>query len=101
MSGRDQDTAGDLPPQFAALSQIIDAQPPEMQELFQYALAMLLVEDGKASIVERRTIDGREWIYILTTGHELFGVVEPEVARMCWHTCARVAREGLHEDTMQ
>ncbi len=32
-----------LPPDLAALSRIIDGQPPDMQELFQCALAMFSV----------------------------------------------------------
>ncbi len=70
-----------LPPELSALAQIVDAQPPEMQELFQYTLAMLLVEDGKATIVGQRTIDRREWTFgISTAGHEQFSVVKPNVA---------------------
>ncbi len=56
---------------------------------------MLLVEDGKANIVERRTIDGREWIYILTSSHELFSVVEPEVGEDVLEYLREMARDAL------
>ncbi len=84
-----------LPPELSALAQIVDAQPPAMQELFQYALAMLLVEDGKANIVERRTIDGRAWIYLLTSSHELFSVVEPKVGEDVLAHLREMARDAL------
>ncbi len=38
--------SADLPPDLAALPRNVDAQPSEMREIFHYAPAMLLVEDG-------------------------------------------------------
>jgi hypothetical protein len=35
-----------LPPDMEALSAFVDSQPPEIREIFQYALAMLLLEEG-------------------------------------------------------
>ncbi len=44
-----RESQDNLTPDLAALSHIIDGQPPEMHELLHYALAMLVVEDDKAS----------------------------------------------------
>jgi hypothetical protein len=77
-----------LPPDLALLARIVDAEPPDVQELFQYALTMrllssrMLIEDGKAQIVERRKIDCREWLTVLTVSGELPGgdIVKPDVS---------------------
>ncbi len=37
----------DLPPELNRFACILDGQPPQFREAFHYALAMLLVEDGK------------------------------------------------------
>ncbi len=58
---------------------------------------MLLVEDGKANIVERRTIDGRECIYIRTVAGELFSVVKPDVDEDALAHLREMAREVLRE----
>ncbi len=55
-----------LPPDLALLTHIVETPPPDVQGLFQYALTMLMVEDGKAQVVERRKIDCREWLTVLT-----------------------------------
>ncbi len=69
-----------------------------MRELFHFALAMLLVEDGKASSVERRTLDGRELIYLLTAGRELFSVVEPEASEDVLAQLREMAWEAMRDD---
>lgn len=48
------------------LSSIIDSQPPEVRELLQFSLVQLLSENGRAAIIERRTTDAREQLFIRT-----------------------------------
>lgn len=38
-----------LPTEFDSLSRLVDAQEPNVREMFQYALVLLMVEDGKGS----------------------------------------------------
>ncbi len=86
-----------LPPDLAVLAGLVDARPPEMREVFHYAVVMLLVEDGKATIVERRTIDARECIYIRTSAGELFSMVKPDVGEEALAHLRELAREALCE----
>ncbi len=60
------------------LSDMVDAQSPEVRELFQYALGLVLVENGEAVIAEQRTIDERAWIILRTANGELLSLVKPE-----------------------
>lgn len=46
----------DLPPDLAMLSHILDGQPPQVRELFHYALFMLLIENGKAESAPKETL---------------------------------------------
>ncbi len=80
------------------LSRIVDGQPPQVRELFHYALVMLLIEDGKAEIVERRTIDTREWITVRTVTPEIFSIVVPDADDERLEALRVVAREVLDED---
>ncbi len=48
-----------LTPDLALLVRVMDMQPPDVRESFEYALAMLLVEDENGEIIEPRTIDLR------------------------------------------
>ncbi len=88
----------DLPPELDLFARILDGQPPQVREVFHYALAMLLVEDGKATIVEQRTIDARKWIYIRTSAGELFSVVKPNVGEDVLAQLREMAREALRNE---
>ena len=69
-----------LPPELEALAPFLDAEAPNVRELFQYALAMLMVEAGKADIVQRvKTDDGRTHVQIVTAAGDAFSVVVPAV----------------------
>ena len=90
--------AADLPPEFEMLSRIIDAQAPNVRELFQYVLTMLLVEEGKAEIVERHTIDLREHLTLRTVAGDSFTIVKPDVSDELLTKMREMAREILDED---
>jgi len=40
-----------LPPELQALAALLDAQPGHVQAAFQYCLALLMVEAGKAALI--------------------------------------------------
>jgi hypothetical protein len=74
-------SADPLPPDMEALSAFVDSQPPEVREIFHYALAMLLVEEGSASMGEPTTDgDGRTHVQLLTTAGNAFDVVKPALS---------------------
>jgi hypothetical protein len=56
----------ELPPEFAMLFRIVDAQAPNVREMFQDALTMLIVEDDKAKIVEQHAVGIREHLTLRT-----------------------------------
>lgn len=69
-----------LTPDLALLARVMDMQSSDVRESFQYALVMLLVEDKKAEIIERRMIDLSEWLKLRTLNGELFDIVKPGVS---------------------
>ncbi len=86
------------PPDRAMLARFVDGQPPQVGELFSWALVMLLVEDSKAEIIEQRTMDARECITVRTTTLEIFSIVKPDVAPEQLDALRALAREVLDED---
>ncbi len=46
------DAMADLPPELAAFASLLDAQPAPVRAMFNYCLALLMVEAGKARLVE-------------------------------------------------
>jgi hypothetical protein len=88
-------TASDLPPDLAMLARVVDRQSPATRELFQYALVLMLIEDGKAEIVERRRVDRREWVTVRTVAGELFSIAKPDESDEMLETLKVLAREIL------
>jgi hypothetical protein len=88
-----------IPPELEMLSRIIDAQSPAVRELFQYALIMLMVENGKAAVIDRRVIDAREYLTFKTSADESFTIVKPEVSPELLERMREMAREVLREDS--
>ena len=43
----------DLPPDLAAFASLLDGQPGPVRAAFAYCLALEMVQDGKARLVER------------------------------------------------
>ncbi len=70
--------ASDLPPDLSMHTRVVDRQSPTAWELFQYALVLMLIEDGKAETVVRRTVDAREWV---TVADRRRGIVQDRQAR--------------------
>ncbi len=64
-----------LPPELEMFAHILDGQAPSVRELFQYALRMLMVENGKAEVVERHVIDLREHLTFKTVAGEVFTII--------------------------
>ena len=61
----DSSSGFDLPPELDAFASYLDAHMPNVRELFQYALAMLMIENRKAKVIETHTTDdGRQRLLI-------------------------------------
>lgn len=52
-------TTDDLPPELQAFASLLDAQPPDIQEAFQFLLATAMHEAGKFELLNVAEIDGR------------------------------------------
>ena len=56
-----------------AFAQFLDAQPPEVQEAFQFPLPTAMHEAGSSELVNVAEVDGW-WYYILSGAGEVFSV---------------------------
>jgi len=54
-----KNATSDLPPQLQVFASLLAAQPPEVQEAFQFLLATAMHEAGKFELLNVAEIDGR------------------------------------------
>lgn len=54
-----KNTTNDLPPELQPLASLLDAQPPKVQEAFQFLLATAMHEAGKFELLNVVQVDGR------------------------------------------
>lgn len=87
-----------LPDELQDFAEMLDKQPANVRELFHYALVMLMVEDGKAEVIERQEIDGRTELTIRTSAIEIFQIMKPEVSEELLARMSELAREELMRD---
>jgi len=87
-----------LPPALDALAHLMDAQPANVRELFQWSLAMLIVEQGKARIIEQHTMDERVYCTYATSAADVFSVVKPNVRDELLQEMMATVREIVAED---
>ncbi len=80
------------------LARVMDQQSPAARELFHYALVLMLIGDGKAEIIERRTVDAREWVTVRTVAGELFSIIKPDESDEMLETLKVLAREILNAE---
>jgi hypothetical protein len=69
-----------------------------VRELFHYALAMLMVENGKAEITERHHVDNLEYLTIKTTAGDVFEIITLQVSDERLQQLRTLAREILRQD---
>jgi hypothetical protein len=91
-------SSGDVPPELEAFGQLLDAQPANVRELFQYALTMLMVESRKARVLERHPTDIGECITICSVTGDTFTIARPNVGDDLLAEMMEVLREILAED---
>ena len=88
-----------LPPKLGDVAALFDTLPESVRDLFLYALAMLVVEDGKAAVVGHQTgADGRERLEFRTPAGDLFEIVRPKLSEELLVTLTEMAHKILAED---
>jgi len=68
-----------LPPEIAAFDAFLNAQPKPVQIAFQYCLALVMVEDGKAELIETLPTDNGAMCRFKTVAGEVFSVAKPPI----------------------
>ena len=53
-----KNTTSNLPPELQAFASLLDAQPPDVQEAFQFLPATAMHEAGKFELVNAAEVDG-------------------------------------------
>ena len=92
-----KNTTTTLPPKLQAFASLLDAQPPEAQEAFQFLLATAMHEAGKFELVSAAEVDGR-WHYTFSRAGEVFSVVRPEMSKETERRVRGMVREILVEE---
>ena len=92
-----KNTTTTLPPKLQAFASLLDAQPPEAQEAFQFLLATAMHEAGKFELLNVAEVDGR-WHYTFSGAGEVFSVVRPEMSKETERRVRGMVREILVEE---
>lgn len=85
-------------PEMDDLLAALDGQTPAVREMFQYAFALMLIDDEKAVEVRRGQVDGREWLRVRTVNGEEFDVVRPEMSEALEARLLKQVRAIVAED---
>jgi len=92
-----KNTTSDLPPKLQAFASLLDAQPTDVQEAFQFVLATAMHEAGKFELLNVGEVDGR-WHYTFSGAGEVFSVVRPEMTKEMDKKVREEVREMLGEE---
>jgi len=88
----------DLPPELQAFARLLDTQPSEVQEAFQFLLATAMQEAGVFELLNVAEVDGR-WHYTFrSAAGEVFSVVRPEISKETERKVREEVREILREE---
>ena len=94
--------ANDLPPKLQTFASLLDAQPSEVQEVFQLLLATAVHEGGnprfgKFELLNVAEVEGG-WHYTFSGAGEVFSVVRPEMSKEVERRVREEVREILAEE---
>ncbi len=81
-----------VPPELQAFASLLDSQPPQVQEAFQFLLATAMHEAGRFELLNVAEVDGR-WHYTFSGADEVFSVVRPEMSK----AMEREVKEGIRQ----
>ena len=92
-----KNTTSDLPPKLQAFAQLLDTQPPDVQEAFQFLLAIAMHEAGEFELLNMAEVEGR-WHYTFRGAGQVFSVVRPEMDKEMERQVRAMLREILREE---
>jgi hypothetical protein len=95
-----------LPPELAAFSDLLDAQPAHVRDCFNYCLCLLMAQAGKMRLVEKVPGEpvladgpGNGTVCVFeTTSGDHFSMVEPKMSKESKAALIDVLREILEEE---
>jgi len=70
-----------LPPELAAFSYLLDAQPAPVRDAFHYCLCLLMVEASEMRLVEKVPGENGEICVFETVVRSKFSVTKPVLSR--------------------
>ncbi len=70
----------DLPPELERLADLLSEQPPEVRDLFRYALVLAMIDDEKARVIGTRVEEEREWLTVETVAGDVFEIRRPAIS---------------------
>jgi hypothetical protein len=86
------------PLEFAAFSDLLDAQPAPVRDAFQNCLCVLMAEAGVMRLVEKVPGENKVVCVFATTVGDHFGVTRPAMSREQEAALIDVLREILEEE---
>ena len=87
-----------LPPELAAFSYLLDAQPAPMRDAFHYCLCVLMVEAGKMHLVEKVPGELGTVCVFETTAYDRFSVTRPAISKEQEMALIDMLREILEDE---
>ena len=76
-----KNTTSNLPPKLQAFASLLDAQPPEVQEAFQFLLATAMQEAGKSELLNAADVEGW-WHYTFkSSAGDVFSMMRPQISK--------------------
>lgn len=69
-----------IPPELSAFAALLDAQPGPVQVVFQYCLAMIMVEGGKAQLVQTEPGEAGAICTFETVAGDVFTLAKPPLS---------------------
>ncbi len=87
------------PPEFKRLADQISEQPPEVRDLFRYALMLAMIDDEKARMAGTRIEGNREFVTVKTLAGDVFEMVRPGISEEDKAELIEQVRAIVHEES--
>ena len=90
----------ELPPELTALAKLLEAQTKPVQAAFQYCLALLMVEAGKAELVAATVGEEGTLCTFRTVAGDEFTLIRPPMNEAREAVIKKTLRTMLDEETL-